>query len=335
MNERQKQDIFSALEEKARSIQAKIVFPEGNDPVIIEAVSLLMERNIATPILLGNPEEINESASSAGLNISGALIINPPAAPELPVLAAEYQKSRNNITEAVALRLVKKPMFFGGMMAHTGAADGMVGGAASPTTSLLQAAGLTVGFKHESPSPSSIMLMLMPDTYDDDRRILGFADPAVNVAPSIEELAASAVESGKTFRLLTGIDPVVALLSFSTKGSAAHENVSKVAEAARLARQMCDEFPIDGELQADAALSPRVAEKKVRDSVVAGKANVLIFPDLDSANIGYKLTQHLAGAQAVGPILQGFKKPINDLSRGCSPSDVLKTTILTALQTRM
>lgn len=326
-------DFFTKLEEKAREINPAIVFPEGDDPEVLKAAVELTNKGIANPILLGDPEKISAAASQNNLNSCGIPVISIENSPNFEKYATLYAESRGNVSDRVAQRLMKKPMFFGSMMVSAGDAGGMVGGAASPTTTLLQAAGLVIGYSEGTICPSSIMLMIMPPGEGPAAgKILAFADPAVTVAPTPEELASIAIQSGLNFRKFTAQEPYVAFLSFSSKGSAAHPLVDHVAKAVALAREMGADFPIDGELQADAALVPRVAEKKVRDSEVAGRANVLIFPDLNSANIAYKLTQHLGGAQAVGPILQGFKKPVNDLSRGCVAADIVKVAILTAVQ---
>lgn len=326
-------DFFEKLEEQAQTINTKIVFPEGDDPEVLKAAEILLEKKIARPILLGDQEIVQSAASANNINIDEIPIIKPETSPDFEKYAALYAETRGSVSDRVAQRLMKKPMFFGAMMVSAGDAGGMVGGAASPTTSLLQAAGLCIGYSEGTICPSSIMLMIMPPGDGPAAgKILAFADPAVNIAPTPEELASIAIQSGISFKRFTGLEPLVAFLSFSSKGSAAHPLVDNVVKAVSLAREMGADFPIDGELQADAAIVPRVAEKKVRDSAVAGCANVLVFPDLNSANIAYKLTQHLAGAQAIGPILQGFKKPVNDLSRGCTAGDIIKVAILTAVQ---
>ena len=319
--------LFENLTERASAINARIVFPEGADERVISAALAVQRAGAAQPLLLGDPDAVRAAADPGDIPI-----INPKTADNLAALAAAYAAQRKNIKESVAMRLVKKPLMYGAMLVHTGEADGMVAGCGHATTSVLQAAGLCIGYAPGVPCPSSIMLMNVPDVAGLGPRIMAFADPAVTVDPTPEELAAMAVQSGINFRRFTGEAPVVALLSFSTKGSAAHAHVDKVAQAAELARNAGADFAIDGELQADAAVSPRVAEKKVKDSPVAGRANVLVFPDLDAANIAYKLTQYLAGADAIGPILQGFKKPVNDLSRGASAEDIQRVTVLTVLQ---
>jgi len=326
-------DIFRELEKKAKEICPHIVFPEGDDDRVISAAAELHDAGIAKPILLGDEEKIRVAAEDTGAGLGGILIISHEDDSErLESFASEYASMRRNIKDTVALRLMKKKMFFAAMMVRKGQAAGMVAGAASPTTTVLQAAGLVIGYREGVPCPSSVMLMNLPEISGREGKIMAFADPAVTVDPTAEELAAIAVQSGMNFRLFTGIEPVVALLSFSSKGSASHPRVEKIVRATEIAKGLGADFPIDGELQADAALVPRVAEKKVRESEVAGRANVLVFPDLDAANIAYKLTQYLAGAEAIGPVLQGFNKPVNDLSRGATADDIFRVTTLTALQ---
>lgn len=325
-------DLLREMEAKARARNAIIVFPEGEDERLIRAASKLKISRVARPVLLGDPSKVAETAGKISEKIDDIQVIDPKESERTSALAEAYCEARANIKPNVALRLMKKPLMFGAMMVRTGEADGMVGGAANPTTFLLQAAGLAIGYREGVRSPSSMMLMRVPEFLGGEARFLGFADPAVAVDPSPEELAAIAVESGRNFRRFTGEEPVVALLSFSTKGSAAHPHVDKVRKAAEIARALTLDFPVDGELQADAALVPHIAERKVKESDVAGRANVLIFPDLDAGNIAYKLVQILARADAVGPILQGFAKPVNDLSRGATVEDIVKVTVLTILQ---
>ena len=327
------EDIFSKLEKRARGIDATIVFPEGGDERVARAAARVRDAGIAAPVLLGDADAVNQAAAAAGVDLSGIPRVCPAESDLLDAMAADYCARRTGVKPGVALRLVKKPMFFGAMMVHLGHASGMVAGVASATTSVLQAAGLAIGYADGVPCPSSIMLMRIPDFLGRGETFLGFADPAVTVDPNPEELAAMAVQSGLNFRRFVGEEPRVALLSFSTKGSAAHAHVDKVKHAVAIAQTLGADFPIDGEFQADAALVPRVAEKKLKDpGDVAGRANVLVFPDLNAANIAYKLTQYLGGADAIGPVLQGFRKPVNDLSRGATAEDIVRVTILTVLQ---
>jgi phosphate acetyltransferase len=220
------------------------------------------------------------------------------------------------------------------MMVRTGEADAMVAGVASATASVIQAASLTVGFREGFSTPSSFFIMIVPTFMDEKDKVVVFADCAVNIAPNAQQLAEIAIASGQSAKALLDMEPRIAFLSFSTRGSASHPDADKVIEAVRLARDLAPEFAIDGELQGDAALVPDVAARKVKESTVAGKANVLIFPDLDAGNISYKLTQYLAGATALGPVLQGFAKPVNDLSRGATVDDIVGVSAIATIQAR-
>jgi len=322
-------DLIAQFVDRARRSPKRIVYPEGDDARIVKAAALAVQRGIAKPTVLGKPEVVKALASRTAVDLTGVGIVDPDSPAETEAFAKDYSASRPEISVAVAKRLVKRPLFFSSMMVKTGTADGMVGGVASTTASLIQAAGLTIGFEPGVSTASSFFIMVVPECLGEKDKVLVFADAAVCIDPNAQQLAEIAVTTGRSARALLGIEPRIALLSFSTKGSASHPHVDKVVEALKLARALDPSLAMDGEFQADSALVPRVAARKVKgESAVAGKANVLIFPDLDAANIAYKLTQYLGNARAYGPILQGFAKPVCDLSRGASVDDILGVTAI-------
>ena len=311
-------DIVAACIAKARAKPRRVVFPEGNDERIVAAAKRLKDERIAIPILLGT-----------GGTVDGIEVIDPETSERLSAYAGLYAAGRPGSGGKVAERLVKRPLFHAGMMVRAGDADAMIAGVANPTGRVIEAGLMTVGLAEGIRTPSSFFLMIVPGRDGGATRNFIYADCAVNVDPDPDTLADIALASAATCRALLGEESRVALLSLSTHGSAKHARVDKVTRALEIARARAPGLAIDGELQADAALVPQVAAKKVKgESAVAGRANVLIFPDLDSGNIAYKLTQCLAGARAVGPVLQGFARPISDLSRGASVDDIVATAAI-------
>ena len=312
---------------KARQLEARIVYPEPDDERIVQAAVRVAEEGIARPILVGRSSEIPANVHS------GVGVEEIDKSAHIPEFAARYSE-RRGVKETVARRLLRRPLIYASMMVEMGLADGMVAGAAHTTANVLSAAGLAIGYDERVSGPSSYMIMLVPREDEGKEVPLIFADCAVNIDPTPRELAEMALLSAGQARRLLNVVPRVAMLSFSTAGSASHAMVDKVKEAVNIAREIVEDGFVEGEMQADAALVPAVAAKKVGEkSEVAGRANVLIFPDLNAGNIAYKITQYLGGARAVGPMLQGFARPVNDLSRGATVEDIALTTAVTVIQT--
>lgn len=328
--------LFERLTAKAQQHPQRLVLPESTEPRTLQAADRILADKIADVIFLGNPEKVIAKAEELGLtHIKEAAILNPDDTEfteKYAELFAELRKKKG-VTLEDARYQVKNPLYLGCLMIKNGDADCMVAGALSPTSSVLRAAFQVLKMKPGISVVSGAFIMLLPeDVPFGDQHMLVFADCAVVPDPTKEELAQIAIATAKTTKDIAGLDPCVAMLSFSTRGSASHERVDKVREATELAKEMNPTLKIDGELQSDAAIVESVAKQKAPDSPVAGHANTLIFPSLEVGNIAYKLVQRLAGAGAVGPILQGLAAPVNDLSRGATVDDIVNTIIVTCNQ---
>lgn len=325
-------DLLTSFIQKAKSLNKKLVLAEGQDERMLQAASRIVEEGIASVTVIGDKEAIKATAVSKNIKIERVGIINPKDSEYLPEFVKYYARQKPDMSETVIQRLIKKDLMFASLMLATGKCDGLVAGVSSATASLLQAAGLGVGYEDGVASPSSFFIMVLPEFRGEKNKVLIFADCAVAVNPDAEALARLGIMSARNAQKLANITPKVAFLSFSTKGSAVSPETEKVTRAVEIAKKLAPELAIDGELQADSALIPEVAKKKLTSSPVAGEANVLVFPDLDAGNIAYKLTQYLAKAKAIGPIMQGFRKPVNDLSRGASVEDIVQVAAITAIQ---
>ncbi len=323
------------MRENAKKANKRIVLPEGEEERTLKAADVILGEGIAQLVLIGNPDTIAANAKAMGLNnISKATIVDTKTCDKKQKYAeimAEIRAAKGMTVEK-ALKQLDSPYFLGTLMIKAGDADGMVAGAICSTADTIRPALQYIKTAPGVKTVSGAFVVVVPNKDYGQDGVFLFADCAVTIDPTAEQLADIAVISAKTAKALAGIDPKVAMLSFSTKGSAQHETVDKVVEATKLAQAAAPELDIDGELQADAAMVQKVADLKAPGSKVAGKANVLVFPCLEAGNIGYKLVQRLAGASAVGPILQGMAAPVNDLSRGCYVEDIIDMVAITALQ---
>jgi phosphate acetyltransferase len=312
-----------------------IVLAEGTEPRTLKASELITKRKIADITLLGNPDEIKNAAAKQGVDLTGIAIIDPMSSPKTASYASLYyelRKQKGVTNEAAVETMHTNTLFYGTAMLKAGDADGMVAGAINSTGNVLRPALQIIKTAPGISIVSSCFIMEMPDNKYGDEGVMIFADCAVIPEPSADELAAIAIASAQTGKSLLDIDPRVAMLSFSTKGSAKHDLVTKVQHATEKVRELAPDLVVDGELQADAAIVESVCNLKCPGSPVGGKANVLVFPDLQAGNIGYKLVQRLAGAKAIGPIIQGLAKPVNDLSRGCSVDDIVNVVAIAAVK---
>ena len=328
-------ELLDAIKLNAKKHNMRIVLPEGYEERTIKAADIAIEEGLAQIILIGDPAEITSHAASLGLkNIGKAMIVNPKSHEKKEHyinMMVELRKSKG-MTYEEASRLIEDPLYLGVLMIKNGDADGEVSGADHSTGDVLRPA-----FHYVKTAPgisvvSGAFIMILKDKNFGENGVVIFADGAVHPNPNEKELAEIAVASAHTARAIAGFEPRIAMLSFSTKGSAKNEMVDKVVNATRIAKEMAPDLQIDGELQADAALIEAIGKSKAPGSPIAGKANVLIFPDLNSGNIAYKLVQRLAHAEAIGPVLQGMAAPINDLSRGCSVSDIVSMIAITSNQ---
>lgn len=318
-------DIVANAKAGLQGRKLRVVLPEGEDERILASARQLSETGLAQPVLLGAPDAVHARAAGLGLRLEGCEVRDPASDAAMPAYAARMAAAREKMTAGMAERMLRRPLYFAGAMVAAGNAAAMVAGAANPTRRVIEAGLMTIGLAPGIATPSSFFLMILPDGAS-----YVFADCAINADPTPEQLADIAIASADSAASLLGEAPRVALLSFSTHGSASHAKVDKVLAALQRVKALRPDLAVDGELQGDAAISAAVAAKKVKGpSAVAGRANVLVFPDLDSANIAYKLVQQLARAQAIGPFLQGFAKPISDLSRGASVADIVATVAVT------
>lgn len=327
-------ELMKQIWEMARENKKRIVLPEGEEERTLVAAQKIIEEGVADVVLVGSVEKIKEKASSLGVNLEGIEIEDPETSVNLDRYINEFYELRKSkgMTIEKASKIVRDPLYFGTMMVKMDDADGMVSGAIHTTGDLLRPGLQIIKTAPGVSVVSSFFIMMVPGSKYGEEGMLLFSDCAVNPNPNSDQLAAIAIATADTAKKLCKVDPKVAMLSFSTMGSADHEVVDKVRLATEKAKELRPDLLIDGEMQLDAAIVKKVADQKAPNSEVAGKANVLIFPDLQAGNIGYKLVQRFANAEAIGPICQGFAKPINDLSRGCSSDDIVKVVALTAVQ---
>ncbi|MGI6339777.1 MAG: phosphate acetyltransferase [Bacteroidales bacterium] len=327
--------LLDRIKQNAKKLNMRIVLPEGYEERTLKAADIAMEQDLARIILIGNPDEIASHSSKLGLkNLERAQVVDPENHERMDYYIEMMVELRKNkgMTREEASKLIRDPLYLGALMIKNGDADGEVAGADRATGDVLRPA-----FQYVKTAPgisvvSGAFIMIHPDRQFGDEGVMIFADGAVHPDPTDKELAEIAVATAKTARDICGFEPRIAMLSFSTKGSAKHAMVDKIVSAVKIAGEIAPDLMIDGELQADAALVEAIGQKKAPGSKIAGKANVLIFPNLESGNIAYKLVQRLAGAEALGPILQGIAAPINDLSRGCSVSDIVSMIAITSNQ---
>lgn len=319
-------NLFEGIKQKVAGNGISIVLPEGTDERILSAADRLAKENVLKPILIGHVESVKEKASGLGLTLEGVEILDPSTYEHMEELVASFvERRKGKATEEQARKALLDPNYFGTMLVYTNKANGLVSGATHSTADTVRPALQIIKTKPGVSKTSGVFIMVR----EDEKYV--FADCAINIAPYSQDLAEIAIESAKTAKLF-GIDPKIAMLSFSTKGSAKSPETEKVAEAVKIAKELAPELTLDGEFQFDAAFVPSVAKSKAPESDIQGDANTFIFPSLEAGNIGYKIAQRLGNFEAIGPILQGLNMPVNDLSRGCNSEDVYKLSIITAAQ---
>lgn len=332
--------VINTIKEKIKNSNKKIVLPEGHDPRVISAANKIVDEGIAEVIVLGTDDEIADSMDKAGVSEKKFAVIDPASNEHIESFTKEFAEARRakgkEISDEKALATMKDRLYFGNMLAKKGMVDGLVAGSIATTGDMLRASFTVIGTAEGIKTGSSFFLMDLKNPSPAGDEMLVYSDCGVNPDPTAEQLVDIALASAENYRKLSGKQPKVAFLSFSSHCSASHPSIDKITEAAKLTKERVEEegldIIVDGELQADAALVPTVAQSKVPESPVKGSANVLIFPNLNAGNIAYKLTQYLAGAAAYGPILQGLAKPVNDLSRGCSVDDIVGVAAITVCQ---
>jgi phosphate acetyltransferase len=326
-------DPLTKIKERAKGKKRHVVLPEGTEPRMIEASKKIVAEQIASVTLLGDEKTIARLAGEHGLDTNSVQIVDPASSSDFDGYVDEFMEMRKakGITKDQAKAAIANPLYFGAMMVRHDKADGSVAGSINTTGDVLRAAIQVLGLKEGIEVVSSCFMMTLPKYMDEENKVFLYADGAVVPNPDPEQLASITASTAETMQNLLGIEPKIAMLSFSTKGSASHPDVDKVLAALEIIKKKHPHLKVDGELQVDAAIVPKVAASKAPGSPVAGSANVLIFPDLDAGNIAYKLTQRLAGATATGPIIQGLAKPANDLSRGCSADDIVDVTAIAML----
>lgn len=319
---------------KAKADRQRIVLPEATDPRMLEAARRAVDEKTAFVVLLGDPAAIEKAAQAQNISLQGIQVMDHRAHPRREEWIAEYAEKRKSkgLTLEQARETMKDPLFFGAMMVHKGEMDGMVAGAVNSTPNVIRASLHMIGPQEGIKTVSSCFLMIVPDCPYGAGGVLMYGDAGVVPDPNEEQLADIAIATAQSMEALVGVEPIVAMLSFSTYGSASHPLVDKVKKATEIVKKKKPDLKVDGELQGDAALIESIGQRKAPGSPVAGKANTLIFPDLNAGNIAYKLTERLAKAEAYGPLLQGLALPVNDLSRGCNDRDIFNTIAITSVE---